>query len=817
MAADTILSIRNENVSSGGINSASFPTAMETTVSDAGVNKSIQGPLTTMICVVVGEDKGGGEEHVSIMRLMTTTIGDGGSDDKGGGEDCATAQAPVGINTADHDCDAGARTMRDRSGSHASDGSGGSVCGSERGGGPVDRNCNLFVPLDADVDDECHGARPAPGGGGGGTTGGVGVGGGGGRFNSLGPSGGGGGTGGTVGKAAELLLFSSTAAVAGGNDYHRQRHHYRERNHLDHGPSSTGINKEGADNQRPPPADDAKVGSDAMGGGGGRFDLRPSGGGGLTGGTVGKGRTLADLPWDDHHHQRGVGVNNVGDEDYGGDRPPHLLSLGDEDVDEEDSEQEEEEGGRERQEEGEDPTEGSRASSIGAGTVAGGRRGGGTAVGLAVGTGGVRRATRRPETDADGDEGGDDDGRLIVLVDELYLAAIENDVVDSMTVRDVHHAVAAHLGLDVLDKKRKKVVKGRLTDLITGAVAPKKGKRVAALRRTTDGGDKAGESDGEVTSAMAAAAAAEEEEGLEDDRDDEYAANDPLDGGDDGSTDYEEEEGRWAKRSKTSIKRMRRPSEKKEKNKKKRMSEHMQERHAKARERLIEKARIRRDELGHLATDEYDVGGEEEGGKKKKKKMTIGEKDKEEDDSGLKISEEDRRRAQIIAARFDTNREELRVRRVKDRVGLIDRLRTRRLEIIASVGMVAFGERSAATTTNEDGRAWEEDNRGVMPRLTSTDVNTEKCGKDPSIDGPADAASDDHGSSDDDDHGSSDNDDDDDEDDLEIIAPPTPSLPLSSSNKRKPSTVDLLVNQRAALQNALRIKFLKKGNQWLAR
>jgi hypothetical protein len=44
--------------------SALFPTAIETaeemTLSDAGGNKSIKGQTTTMICVVVGDDKGGG-------------------------------------------------------------------------------------------------------------------------------------------------------------------------------------------------------------------------------------------------------------------------------------------------------------------------------------------------------------------------------------------------------------------------------------------------------------------------------------------------------------------------------------------------------------------------------------------------------------------------------------------------------------------------------------------------------------------------------------------------------------------------------------
>ena len=65
MAADTMPMMSD----AGGVKSASFPTAMETaeetTVSDAGGNKSIEGQTTTMICIFVGDDKGGGEERGS--------------------------------------------------------------------------------------------------------------------------------------------------------------------------------------------------------------------------------------------------------------------------------------------------------------------------------------------------------------------------------------------------------------------------------------------------------------------------------------------------------------------------------------------------------------------------------------------------------------------------------------------------------------------------------------------------------------------------------------------------------------------------------
>jgi hypothetical protein len=62
-----------------------------------------------------------------------------------------------------------------------------------------------------------------------------------------------------------------------------------------------------------------------------------------------------------------------------------------------------------------------------------------------------------------------DEVDLLPLVDELYLAECERDDLGSITINDVHRAVAQRLGLGdkPLDKKRKKLVKGRLMDLIT--------------------------------------------------------------------------------------------------------------------------------------------------------------------------------------------------------------------------------------------------------------------------------------------------------------------------------------------------------------
>jgi hypothetical protein len=69
---------------------------------------------------------------------------------------------------------------------------------------------------------------------------------------------------------------------------------------------------------------------------------------------------------------------------------------------------------------------------------------------------------------------GNNEVDLLALVDELYLAECERDNLRSITINDVHRAVAQRLGLgdEPLDRKRKKLVKGRLMDMITGEVVP---------------------------------------------------------------------------------------------------------------------------------------------------------------------------------------------------------------------------------------------------------------------------------------------------------------------------------------------------------
>jgi hypothetical protein len=338
----------------------------------------------------------------------------------------------------------------------------------------------------------------------------------------------------------------------------------------------------------------------------------------------------------------------------------------------------------------------------------------------------------------------------------------------------------------------------------------------------------------------------DEEEVEEIKDDDEYE-----DDGGDNNNDTSDEEGDDTKK-KSHPRKIKKDKSRKKKTKsssndkrRKSMADHLRDRHDKVRARQIEEARIRREELGHLADDnekkmiivkgDVDRGEEDEN-----------DEEKEEDHKGPKISEEDQERARAIAERFDTNREELRIRRIEDRVGLIDRLRTRRLEIIASSGdggiVVVDDNVKKMSMMDVKMKREDEDDVGVTPRLTSTLVKREN--DETIIDElTKDSASVDLGSSDDD--GDEEEDSNGDDDDLEIIASKQCNKVTSSSNSsnttRKPSPVDLLfvsskmeggfnrkipqktassrrvANPRMLLQNSLRVKVRSTGNQWLAR
>jgi len=338
-----------------------------------------------------------------------------------------------------------------------------------------------------------------------------------------------------------------------------------------------------------------------------------------------------------------------------------------------------------------------------------------------------------------------------------------------------------------------------------------------------------------------------------------YESEEPVDeNGNDSSSDYEEApKSKKKKRGKSSKKKPAQPtadddsdsddsidppptkpkkkqrSSRSKPSKKGKMAQHLRDRHAKARLRQLEEARIRKEELGHLAND--DAGGDDKSAAPKEDAA-----EGEEGEGAARFSKEDRERALLIAARFDTNREELRAKRAEDRVGLIERLRKKRLE------SMAMDEAGAGA---EEGEAKEGDAKEDGPKLTATnDAATEV----PTIGTPALAGAMVDLESDED---SSDGDEESD-DDLEIIAAPTaakenmqqPAAPsvakdsaktVSSNSKaaKKTSAIDLLfqtggkataqrplktarrstADSRVAMRNALNAKRVQTSNRWLAK
>jgi hypothetical protein len=415
-----------------------------------------------------------------------------------------------------------------------------------------------------------------------------------------------------------------------------------------------------------------------------------------------------------------------------------------------------------------------------------------------------------------------------------------------------------------LEKKMKRMVKARLTDLITGAAVSSAATKKTEEEEGVGGGNRTTKKTkinekkvkrDKVTGRKNddyATGGASDDEGNHYHEDDESVDDADALGGNDSSSDYDDETATNA-----STRKKRSEGKKTKKNSSRgnkswgkkggRMAEHMRERHARARARQVEEARIRREELGHLADDDVDDGLVAN----KEAKANVRENEEVDNDAGEpRISEEDRDRAKAIASRFDTNREELRVRRIEDREELIERLRTKRLEIIASSGdedvrsVVTLGDGST-TKASAVGTTTKEENES-MSRLKSSNVMMEDEGNDPAIDVPAVAKREDYNSNNDDDSDDDDEDDEeatsDDDDELEIIAPSSPwKLPTNAtSDKLKTSTVDLLfqrssgnskaaarkdpkktsrpaANPRAALKNALRVKVLNEGNRWLAR
>ena len=416
---------------------------------------------------------------------------------------------------------------------------------------------------------------------------------------------------------------------------------------------------------------------------------------------------------------------------------------------------------------------------------------------------------------------------LLSLVDTLFTAADK----DTMTVGGVNRSVATHFGWKKVDKTRKKVIKNRLMDLINGIVSvgeglddeetKKKKKKKSSQKKKqkkskTKSDDKNMEENADNVEFEGDYESEEEPE--------------PLDA--DKSSDYEEEAPTPKKRSgknknkkvsygsdsddsidtPTKKKRERRASSKK--SGKGKMAKHLRDHHSKARQRQIEEARIRKEELGHLADDDDEAN--------------LAKKDK--------VSEEDRQRHAEIQARFNTTSEELIIKRREDRVGLIDRLRMARLEQLEeNLTLSEMSNNAKKEEVNVDVKV-----EHGQPKLTSTNIKVEE--KEEEEEEAVNAAApkkskmltlgDDT---------SSEEESEDDDDDLEIVAPSAskPSDEVDTSKNdiksqvkaKNTSAMDFLfnpgkkvaskaskpvANPRVALRNALRAQKMYASNRWLA-
>ena len=436
------------------------------------------------------------------------------------------------------------------------------------------------------------------------------------------------------------------------------------------------------------------------------------------------------------------------------------------------------------------------------------------------------------------------ESEVLSLVDTLFLAANK----DTMTVGDINRSVASHFGWKKVDKKRKLLVRDRLTYLVSKEATPegsdkksskkksekkqqqKKKKAETKEEENIENGEEFDDADLPIITSYITHRSHEgdyeSEEGPVDDDDEEYAAgNDDEEyaAGNDSSSDYEEESPKKKKSLKTpkgkSMKKnkARTSSRSKSKSGKGKMAKHLRDHHSRARLRQMEEARIRKEELGHLADDNDDDDDDDVDMKKKG--------NKKEEDTGPKISKEDRQRAEEIQARFNTNSEELIAKRREHRMGVIDKLKTARLEMLEE--NLTLSE--MALEVKEEVKV-----EGGQPKLTLTTTKKEDycdTASDKMVDLGGGESSDEDGESDD--------------DDLEIIAPtcastiPKGGATIAKVNaKKKTSAADLLFssNNNAAgrrnlnktskpksvadlrnkLRNSLRSKKMKTGNKWLA-
>jgi hypothetical protein len=228
-------------------------------------------------------------------------------------------------------------------------------------------------------------------------------------------------------------------------------------------------------------------------------------------------------------------------------------------------------------------------------------------------------------------------------------------------------------------------------------------------------------------------------------------------------------------------------------------------------------------------------------------------------------SEADRRRAEAIARKFQTDTEENRIQRRKDRVGLLGKLQARRFDLIKNCDVEenendtlrTLGQKMAAEMKVEENviDASAAAAMAAAPRLTASNPVNIPDESDASKEGGTEKMEDkeekrpsskranviDDSSSDDDSDDDSDAADADDDLELEIIgeAPAVPSAASTVSKAPSPSkassALDILAKGgakkkaarsvpkkniapgRATLRNALRAKQVQAGNKWLAR
>ena len=182
-----------------------------------------------------------------------------------------------------------------------------------------------------------------------------------------------------------------------------------------------------------------------------------------------------------------------------------------------------------------------------------------------------------------------------------------------------------------------------------------------------------------------------------------------------------------------------------------------------------------------------------------------------------KFNEEDQKRAQLIAQKFITNSDEARIQRIEDRVGLLGRLKEKRLGVLALSS-------DNKVHNQEDAKSNMVPKEEVIPILekkdNTTSIANDGCSSDESGD-----------------------EDEDSDDELEIVgAKPSPKvevelIAIPSQKRKSPKSVldvfkmndkssrnhsqNLVAasfsNPRAVLRNALRAKQYESGNKWLAR